>query len=153
MTHQDHQDSHNLWLEDIEYRGEFGSESAKLEIAAALAAARETAGITQAALAELAGVSQAYIAKLERGDANPSIGNIGRLLACMWLKAFIGFRDMRPNPSFVCDSIERQDAVELFDSFGSDSVVTQNASYSDVTYLDGAVWSEGTNPAIAVNGR
>lgn len=153
MMPQDLQDSHNLWLEDIEYRREFGSESAKLEIATTLAAARETAGITQAALAELAGVSQAYIAKLERGDANPTIGNIGRLLACMWLKAFIGFRDMRPNHSFVCDSIERQDAMELFDSFGSDSVVTQNTSYSDVTYHDGAAWSEGTNPAIAVNGR
>ena len=79
-------DSHVSWLEDIEYRKEFGAESAKLEIAAALAQARELAGVTQSALADLAGTSQAYIAKLESGDANPTIGNIARLFACMWLK-------------------------------------------------------------------
>ena len=71
MEHHDLQDSHHAWLEDIEYRQEFGSESAKLEIAVALAAARKTAGVTQARLAELAEVSQAYIAKLESGEANP----------------------------------------------------------------------------------
>ena len=71
MEHRNLQDSHQEWLEDIEYRQEFGSESAKLEIAVALAAARKTAGVTQAGLAELAEVSQAYIAKLESGNANP----------------------------------------------------------------------------------
>lgn len=89
MIRDEVQDSHTLWLQDMEYRKEFGSESAKLEFAAALADARETARLTQSMLAERAGVSQAYIAKLERGDANPTIGNIGRLLACMWLKPSI----------------------------------------------------------------
>ena len=89
-------DSHTLWLQDIEYRREFGSESAKLEIAAALVRARELMGLTQSALAELAGTSQAYIAKLERGDANPTIGNIGRLYACMWLKPNIEATPMEP---------------------------------------------------------
>ena len=79
-------DSHAEWLKDVAYRQEFGSENAKLEVAAALADAREAAGMTQSALAERANVSQAYIAKLERGDANPTIGHIGRLLACMGLK-------------------------------------------------------------------
>ena len=82
----DGHDSHASWLEDIEYRKEFGSESAKLATAAALVRARELADMTQSSLAELVGTSQAYIARLERGDANPTIGNIGRLLACMWLK-------------------------------------------------------------------
>ena len=89
-------DSHTLWLQDIEYRGEFGSESAKLEMAAALVRAREMMGLTQSALAELAGTSQAYIAKLERGDANPTIGNIGRLYGCMWLKPTIEPAAMEP---------------------------------------------------------
>ena len=102
MENQDLQDSHLAWLEDIEYRREYGSEGAKLEIATALAAARKSAGITQVELAELAGVSQAYIAKLESGDANPSIGNIGRLFACMWLKPCISFRDMNPAASLGC---------------------------------------------------
>ena len=94
MKHRHLQYSHQAWLEDIEYRQEFGSESAKLEIALALADARKTAGVTQAKLAELAEVSQAYIAKLERGDANPSVGKIAQLFACMWLKPFIGFRNI-----------------------------------------------------------
>ena len=89
-------DSHSLWLQDIEYRREFGSESAKLEMAAALVRAREMMGLTQSALAELAGTSQAYIAKLERGDANPTIGNIGRLYGCMWLKPSIEATPMEP---------------------------------------------------------
>ena len=89
-------DSHSLWLQDIEYRREFGSESAKLEMAAALVRAREMMGLTQSALAELAGTSQAYIAKLERGDANPTIGNIGRLYGCMWLKPSIEATSMEP---------------------------------------------------------
>ncbi len=94
MRRYDIEDSHAEWLEDIEYRREFGSEIAKLEVAAALADAREAAGMTQAALAERASVSQAYIAKLERGDANPTIGHIGRLLACMGLKPSVSVAPM-----------------------------------------------------------
>lgn len=82
----DGHDSHIEWLEDVEYRKEFGSECAKLEIAAALVRARDAMKITQSELAGLVGTSQAYIARLERGDANPTIGNVGRLFACMWLK-------------------------------------------------------------------
>ena len=115
MMHHDLQDNHTLWLQDTEYRGEFGSESAKLEIATALAAARETAGITQAALAELAGVSQAYIAKLERGDANPTIGNIGRLFAYMWFRPSIGLTPMKAFSPFDSISIEHQSDSEFAD--------------------------------------
>ena len=109
------QDSHTLWLQDIEYRGEFGSESAKLEVAAALAAARETAGITQAALAEQAGVSQAYIAKLENGNANPTIGNIGRLLAYMWYRPSISLTPMEAPSPFESVFIENQSASDFSD--------------------------------------
>ena len=89
-------DSHARWLQDIDYRKEFGAESAKLEVAAALVHAREMLQMTQSALAEVAGTSQAYIAKLERGDANPTVGNIGRLFACMWLKPGIEPTPMEP---------------------------------------------------------
>ena len=82
-------DSHQMWLEDVEYRGEYGSESAKLALAVALADARALAGVTQRGLAERAGVSQAYVAKLEQGGANPTIGNIGRLFAYIWMKPAI----------------------------------------------------------------
>ena len=36
MTNRDIQDSHKVWLEDIDYRREYGSESAKLDMATAL---------------------------------------------------------------------------------------------------------------------
>ena len=97
MTKQgDGHGSHAAWLQDIEYRKEFGSESAKLEVAAAFVRAREVMNMTQSALAERVGTSQAYIARLERGDANPTVGNIGRLLACMWLKPRIELTPMEP---------------------------------------------------------
>ena len=115
MTQQsDGHDSHALWLQDIDYRKEFGSESAKLDMAAELVNAREMMNMTQSALAELAGTSQAYIARLERGDANPTIGNIGRLFACMWLKPRI-----EPTPMESFTSIE--------------SVLIQNLSASEAS--------------------
>lgn len=80
------QDPHLEYLEDIEYRREYGAEGAKLETAATLVKAREAAGVTQQQLATMAGVSQAYIAKLERGAANPTIAHLARILACMNLK-------------------------------------------------------------------
>ena len=115
-------DSHVSWLEDVEYRKEFGSESAKLEIAAALVRARELANMTQSALAELMGTSQAYIAKLERGDANPTIGNIGRLFACMRLKAAIELTRIEPSTS--------SEMARNRDMKGSDSKVADSGVYA-----------------------
>ena len=110
MRRYEVEDSHAEWLEDIEYRQEFGSETAKLEVAAALADAREAAGMTQSALAERARVSQAYIAKLERGDANPTIGHIGRLLACMGLKPSVSVAPMEPAAPSESVHVESQTA-------------------------------------------
>lgn len=109
----DSHDSHVFWLDDIEYREEFGAETAKLEIAAVLVRARELTKMTQSALAEAAGTSQAYIARLERGDANPTIGNIGRLLACMWLKPSIVPMQLDPSKSIesiVIENLSTQEA-------------------------------------------
>jgi transcriptional regulator with XRE-family HTH domain len=77
------------WLEDFEIREEYGSATLKYDIAAALVTARKMRNLTQATLANIAGVSQAYIAKLESGEANPTIGRIGAILAAIWLKAEI----------------------------------------------------------------
>ena len=114
------EDSHAEWLEDIEYRQAFGSETAKLELAAALADAREAAGMTQSALAERARVSQAYIAKLERGDANPTIGHIGRLLACMGLKPSVGVAPMEPVVSSNLDHVGNQTASKFEAVYSND---------------------------------
>ena len=118
MKDRDLQDSHTAWLEDVEYRREYGSEIAKLEIATALVAARRKAGMTQVGLAELAGVSQAYIAKLESGDANPSIGNIGRLFACMWFKPCISYGHVNTAGSLAWVNPREEVATESLTSSG-----------------------------------
>src|SRR6266446_10125142 len=84
------------WLEDFEIRSEYGSATFKYDIAAALVAARKMKKLTQIALANIAGVSQAYIAKLESGEANPTIGRIGAILASIWLKAEINLVPIVP---------------------------------------------------------
>ncbi|MBI2850302.1 MAG: helix-turn-helix transcriptional regulator [Chloroflexi bacterium] len=72
-------------LRDPEFARLFGEDHAKSIFALTLANARLKAGLTQKELAEKAGVSQAYIAKLEGGEANPTLGRIGSLLAVMGL--------------------------------------------------------------------
>lgn len=148
MTNHDVQDSHNEWLEDIDYRREYGSESAKLDMATALAAARRRAGITQTDLAELAGVSQAYIAKLERGDANPSIGNIGRLFACMWFRPYIGVGDLRSADSFTLLFLGSENAMEPYGFPQPDAISIQSASYGGMVSWDcgPAIWSISEGP-------
>ena len=73
-------------LSNSEFTGEFGAELAKSEIAVALTHARLTSNFTQVDLANKLGTNQSYIAKLERGDANPTIGMIGKVLAFMGLR-------------------------------------------------------------------
>lgn len=73
-------------LQDVEFAREFGASAAKTDFALTLAKARRICQVTQADLANLLGTSQSYIAKLERGDANPTIGRIGELLAVLGLR-------------------------------------------------------------------
>lgn len=73
-------------LRDPEYVRLYGASDAKAEIAITLAEARSAAKRTQKELAEAMGLSQPYVAKLEGGEANPTIGTIGSLLA------ILGFR-------------------------------------------------------------
>jgi transcriptional regulator with XRE-family HTH domain len=73
-------------LEDSRFAEEFGAEAAKTDLALTLAEARLRSGVTQVQLANRLGKTQSYIAKLERGDANPTVGNVGRIMATMGLK-------------------------------------------------------------------
>ncbi|MGB5925295.1 MAG: helix-turn-helix transcriptional regulator [Dehalococcoidia bacterium] len=73
-------------LSDSEFAEEFGAELAKSEVAVALTRARLACNVTQVDLANRLGTNQSYIAKLERGDANPTIGMIGKVLAFMGLR-------------------------------------------------------------------
>ena len=133
---RDARDSHTLWLDDIEYRTEFGSESTKLEIAAALVSARGLMGMTQSNLADLAGTSQAYIAKLEKGDANPTIGNIGRLFACMWLKPEVRFVAIEPSKSVESAMIEHRGASEASVAFSEYLPTTYEVQVNPASGID-----------------
>ena len=87
-------------LSDSEFTKEFGAELAKSEVAVALTRARLNHKITQVDLANKLGTNQSYIAKLECGDANPTIGMIGKVLAFMGLRLKVHtepiVRDIKP---------------------------------------------------------
>jgi transcriptional regulator with XRE-family HTH domain len=70
-------------LKDPEYAKLYGEEDAKLEFAVTLTRVRRDSNLTQDEIANKIGVSQPYIAKLEGGEANPTIGRIGSLLAIL----------------------------------------------------------------------
>jgi transcriptional regulator with XRE-family HTH domain len=72
-------------LQDPEAARYFGAARANSSFALTLALARKRLGVTQQELAERAGVSQSYIAKLEGGEANPTLGRVGSLLAVLGL--------------------------------------------------------------------
>ena len=64
-----------------------GEQGAKVDLAIAVALARHERGWTQEQLAELVGETPAYIRRLENGEANPSIGKAGRIMAALWRSA------------------------------------------------------------------
>ena len=78
-----------LALQDPEFVRLFGSERAKTELAFAVNRARRQRGMTQRELADRLGRTQPYIAKLESGEANPTIGAVGSLLAVLGLRLVI----------------------------------------------------------------
>ena len=132
-------DSHLEWLSDIEYRSAFGAETAKLEMATAIADARSLARVSQARLAELAGVSQPYIAKLESGDANPTIGRVGQLFAALWLRPILNLVPLEPLTNIESVAIESQsESVEAIvtsdaDASGVDSSVARPISMASLS--------------------
>jgi len=66
-----------------EYAKLYGAEDAKVELADTLWRLRIKLNLTQKGLADKLGVSGQYISKLEGGEANPTIGTIGRILAVL----------------------------------------------------------------------
>jgi len=83
---------------DIKLAKEYGEELAKINVAVTMAEARVEKGLTQEQLAVMAGTSQPYIAKLESGDANPSVGAVGKILAVL------GFRFVPGKDSLVSET-------------------------------------------------
>lgn len=88
-------------LQDPEFRKLYGAAEAKSELAVAIADARHSLGLTQEEMARKVRVSQPYIAKLESGDANPTIGALGTILAILHLRLTMGITPLLPRPSPV----------------------------------------------------
>ena len=78
-------------IKDQGFKKEYGAALAKTELALTLYKARKSAEYTQEKLANKCGVSQSYIAKLEYGDANPSIGTIGKILSVLDVRLITRF--------------------------------------------------------------
>jgi transcriptional regulator with XRE-family HTH domain len=76
-------------LKDPDFVKSYGADRAQMELALALAEARNELGITQKSMAEKLGVSQPYIAKLEKGRATPTIRQVGSMLAQVDLRPII----------------------------------------------------------------
>ncbi len=85
-------------LEDPEYAKLYGEEDAKVDFAITLTKARRSLNLTQRSLADKLGISQPYVAKLEGGEANPTLGTIGRLLATIGLRLTTGTAQLKPEP-------------------------------------------------------
>jgi transcriptional regulator with XRE-family HTH domain len=92
-------------LNDPEFAKIFGEEDAACSIGILLTKTRKNLGLTQERLANRLGVSQPYIAKLERGEANPSIRTIGRILAV------IGFRLVANVTTLVSEVAQAETAL------------------------------------------
>ncbi len=86
-------------LRDPEYAKLYGEENAKVDFAITLTKARKSLNLSQKSLADKLGISQPYVAKLESGEANPTLGTIGSLLAAIGLSLTTGTAPLKPEPS------------------------------------------------------
>lgn len=85
-------------LKDLEFASYYGADQAKIQLAFTLVDARDQLNLTQKEVADNLKVSQPYIAKLERGDANPTIGKIGSMLAQLGLRLNMKTEPLLPQP-------------------------------------------------------
>jgi DNA-binding XRE family transcriptional regulator len=70
----------DLWNDSILTPAEKADIQLKVEVMGKLIEARESRGLTQQALAELSGVKQPFIARLEKGDTDPQITTLLKIL-------------------------------------------------------------------------
>jgi transcriptional regulator with XRE-family HTH domain len=84
-------------LQDKEFARGFGAELAKTDFAMLLVKARKSAGVTRQELADISGFTESYIARLESGEANPTVGKIGELLALLGFRLAPDLADLNPH--------------------------------------------------------
>jgi ribosome-binding protein aMBF1 (putative translation factor) len=67
------------WMQDEKFRDEYERVGPEMEIAFAIAEARQRAGLTQAQLAERVGTTQSVISRWESGRGEPSTRSMKRI--------------------------------------------------------------------------
>jgi len=102
-------------LKDPEYAKLYGAEDAKVDFAITLTKARNSLNLTQKSLADKLGISQPYVAKLEGGEANPTLGRIGSLLAAIHLRLVTGTASLKPEPMPSITGVIRMGAADAFE--------------------------------------
>jgi transcriptional regulator with XRE-family HTH domain len=88
-------------LQDPEFASYFGADQAKTQLAFTLVNTRNELNLTQKEVADKLKVSQPYVAKLERGDANPTIGRVGSMLAQLGLRLRTRTEPLLPKPEMT----------------------------------------------------
>jgi len=103
-------------LQDEEFTKSFGAASAKSDFALTLSEARNNRNVTQKQLADKLGTSQSYIAKLEGGEANPTIGAIGKILALLGFRLSTRAVPLESSAYSVHRPNQALDSMSLLDS-------------------------------------
>jgi DNA-binding XRE family transcriptional regulator len=70
----------DLWNDSILTPAEKADIQLKVELMGKLIEAREKRGLTQKALADLCGVKQPFIARMEKGDTDPQVTTLLKIL-------------------------------------------------------------------------
>jgi transcriptional regulator with XRE-family HTH domain len=109
-------------LRDPEYVKLYGASDAKAEIAITLAEARHAAKKTQKEVADAMSLSQPYVARLEGGEANPTIGTIGSLLAVMGFRLVARTAPLKPEPSLSSSGLIFMSAADMVNTVDSLSI-------------------------------
>lgn len=115
-------------LKDPEYAKSYGAEQAKVDFAITLAKARKSANLTQKGLSKKLGISQPYVARLEGGDANPTLGTVGSLLAMLGYRLVTQTAPLSPEP--MSPAIESMGAADV----GVNVFVAMGARYGAEPY-------------------
>lgn len=102
-------------LQDEGFTKSFGAASAKSDFALTLSEARNNRNVTQKQLADKLGTSQSYIAKLEGGEANPTIGAIGKILALLGFRLSTRAVPLESSAYSVHRSHQLLDSMSLFE--------------------------------------
>ena len=88
-------DLHKKWMKNPEYRKEYDALEEEFALIAAVAKARQRAGLSQAELARRMKTTQSAIARLESGRGKPSTRTLSRFAKATGHRLKISFEPLR----------------------------------------------------------